>query len=210
MKNSKVLVLALVMAFSSAMPLAVSANENLERQLAKAKFLLKSLQKENQSLKAERAQMTADLADAQSDLEALTEDKKSLERQLAEANADKADLGDRLDVSEARRAAAMERIDLLTEKLREHVDVLKRTVAQRNNLELDLDDMTAAKEDCEFKNRKLYQANVEMMQRYESKGMDDAMAQRNTITGLKQAKIENILEEYRRKIDEFEVADSNE
>jgi chromosome segregation ATPase len=191
-------------------PLQASATENLERSLAKAKYLLKSLQKENQSIKAERATLNADLADAHSDLAALTEDKKSLERQLAEANVDKADLAARLDASEARRRAAMERIDLLTEKLREHVDVLKRTVAQRNNLELDLDDITTANEECEFKNRKLYEANVEMMRLYESKGMDDAMAQKNAITGLKQAQIENILEEYRRKIEQFEVADSQD
>ena len=203
MNRARIIVCILLAAFAAT---PAGANEDLERSLAKAKYLLKSLQKENQSLKVERATLVADLAAAQSDRDALAEDKKDLERQLDAANTQIDDLGTRLDVSEVKRERAYERIELLTEKLREHVDVLKRTVVQRNRLEVDLEDTTAARDDCEFKNRKLYEANVEMTRLYEAKGTDDALAQREPFTGLKQAEIENLLEEYRRKIAQFEVS----
>ena len=55
---------------------------------------------------------------------------------------------------------------------------------------------------CEDKNRKLYQLGRELMVLYERKGVDGVLAQREPFTGLRQVEVENLMEEYRDKLDE--------
>ncbi len=192
------------------LPATASDADGDKRALAKAKFLLKSLQKENQSLKMERATLNKDLAAASADLDALRADKKDLEKRLSESMSENERLTSRLGTSEHRRELAYERIELLTAKLKEHIEVLKRTITNRNVLELDVEQLTNTVQNCEFKNRKLYEANLEMADRYQAKGTSDAWLQREPVTGLKQAKIEGILEEYRRKLEELKVAERSD
>lgn len=185
---------------------AADSVESLNAALAKAKYLLRSMQKENQALKADTAKLEQDLARANEDLAGLTADKKALEKDLADALAEGQRLGDRLDATERQREAAYQRIEQLSDALREHRTVLARTIGERNALQAGLGDAEAVIEECEFKNRKLFEANVEMAKLYEFKGQTDAVLQGESLTGLKQAEIEGVLEEYRRKIEAFHIA----
>jgi hypothetical protein len=55
---------------------------------------------------------------------------------------------------------------------------------------------------CEGKNLKLFQTGRELMVRFEKKTCGEVMAQGEPFTGLKRVEIENLLEEYRDKLDE--------
>lgn len=203
-----VLILLCMLLVTNVTSTAVASDaEGLQRALAKAKHLLRSMQKENQALKAEKAALDKDLSDAQADLAELSKQKKTLEKKLDQSMTTNDRLSSRLGVSEARREEAYERVEKLSERLREHIEVLKRTIGQRNVLEVNLEDANSALQDCEFKNMKLYEANVEMAERYENKGTTKSVLQREPFTGLKQVEIETILEEYQRKIEAFRVAE---
>ena len=203
-----ILILLCILFAANPVSTAIASDaESLQRALAKAKHLLRSMQKENQVLKAERAALDRDLSNAQADLAELSKQKKSLEKKLDQSMATNDRLSSRLDLSEAHREEAYGRIEKLSNRLKEHIEVLKRTIAQRNVLEVDLEDTNSALQDCEFKNLKLYEANVEMAERYESKGTTKSVLQREPFTGLKQVEVETILEEYQRKIEAFRVAE---
>jgi chromosome segregation ATPase len=54
---------------------------------------------------------------------------------------------------------------------------------------------------CEESNRKLYQLNVDLLERYRKKGVFDAMLQHEPITGLADVDMQNIIQKYRDQID---------
>ena len=57
----------------------------------------------------------------------------------------------------------------------------------------------------EAKNLQLYKYSVELMDRYQNKGVWTSMAQMEPFTGLKRVEIENLLDEYRDKLDAQKV-----
>jgi chromosome segregation ATPase len=54
---------------------------------------------------------------------------------------------------------------------------------------------------CEKKNSELYQLSVKLMDKYQTKGVLDAMRQAEPFTQLEKVRIENLLQEYRDKAD---------
>ena len=58
---------------------------------------------------------------------------------------------------------------------------------------------------CEQKNLKLYQLNREILTQYRDKGVLGALAQAEPLTGIESVRMENILEEYRDKLDAQKV-----
>ena len=58
---------------------------------------------------------------------------------------------------------------------------------------------------CETKNKKLYQYQVELINRAQNRGSLDALLEREPLTQLKRVEIENLLEEYRDKIDNEQI-----
>jgi chromosome segregation ATPase len=55
---------------------------------------------------------------------------------------------------------------------------------------------------CESKNLKLYQTGRDLMTRFEQKSCGEILAQKEPFTGLKRVEVENLLEEYRDKLDD--------
>ena len=53
----------------------------------------------------------------------------------------------------------------------------------------------------EAKNLQLYKYSVELMDRYKNKGVWSGVAQMEPFTGLKRVEIENLLDEYRDKLE---------
>lgn len=59
---------------------------------------------------------------------------------------------------------------------------------------------------CEAKNTRLYVYGRELLERYQSKGFWSSLAQKEPFTGIKSVEIENLLEEYREKLDEQKLS----
>jgi chromosome segregation ATPase len=186
-----------------------AAQDTQERALAKARYLLKQMKAESQRLKAENTEMRTELDKANKQLEeipGLRKDLKSTKKKLQTANATVTVLERKLSATERREAHTMERLKGLAKNFKEHREALKMVVTERNDLEIEGQKQKTALDTCEFKNEKLYQANKEMGERYESKSCGDAMAQKEGVTGLKQVEIESILEEYNRKLESLRVS----
>lgn len=156
-------------------------------------------------INALKQQVAAQAGELQQLNDQLTETRENLdlrEREL-EKTADSRDkLRDRLD-------QAIERIKRTDERLEQTRKKLSGARYQISNLsahKLDLEELDQLQKQqlllCEDKNIALYQANLEMADRYKNKGMGTSLLQREPITGLKQVEIENILEEYRDKLDQ--------
>ncbi|MDO9448997.1 MAG: hypothetical protein Q7J21_00820, partial [Rugosibacter sp.] len=69
-------------------------------------------------------------------------------------------------------------------------------------LEADLKQKTQALAACEAKNAKLHGYGVDLLDKYEKKGCGAALLQADPFTQLKRVEIENLMEDYREKLDE--------
>lgn len=109
------------------------------------------------------------------------------EKELAAAN-------QRLAETEARLADTSKNLAETSRNLQQTEAEKKQleTIKTHNEREIAL---------CEDKNGKLYKYGRELMVRYENKSFNDVVKQREPFTGLKQVEVENLLEEYRDKLD---------
>ena len=85
-----------------------------------------------------------------------------------------------------------------------HTEALRTLASRDNQIKLQIGTLTQTRTEvaaCEEKNVKLYGYATELMQRYRDKGTFDALTQAEPVTGLKQARIDNLLEEYRDKLE---------
>lgn len=122
----------------------------------------------------------------------LSESRDQLKQSLAEVRGDLAKAEGKLRES----ATALERAALSQQAQKAELDRAQSVIGQR-------DREVAA---CETKNLKLYEYNVELLGRYQGKSFFDTLKQKEPLTGLKNVAIENLLEEYRDKLDAQQIA----
>ncbi len=177
--------------------------------LRRAQMELQQARGQLSGLEQEKAQLAKDLEAAgkaaksaegragrlRRDLKAEQQRREALEKELEQTKQDLAGSGQRL--AETRKT-----LGETGAKLAETADLLRRTQAEKSNLE----SIKARNEreiaSCEDKNLKLYQTGRELMLRFERKTCGEIMAQGEPFTGLKRVEVENLLEEYRDKLDE--------
>ena len=61
---------------------------------------------------------------------------------------------------------------------------------------------------CEASNRKLYQLNVDLLERYRKKGVFDALLQHEPMTGIKDVETQNIVQKYRDELAAQKIPDA--
>lgn len=111
----------------------------------------------------------------------------ALHAQLESAASAQADLTRRL-------ADANRQIAQLTSQQQEAAERLKRS-------QQELEASKAGSASCETKNLRLYQYSQELVTRYRQKGVWAALAQKEPVTGIREVGVENLLQEYREKLD---------
>lgn len=178
-----------------------------QQALARAQALLRQASSQKQELEAANVRLNNEL--------------ETTKRKLAAAEAALKESSTSL-ASEQRRAlragsdleGARDRLTLTEERLRETEAVLRATRATLQEREQQLAEasgrtaqLEAELADSEHKNLALYQANVELLELYRNKGPITALLQHEP-TGLKAVGIENILQEYRLKLDDS-LAEAN-
>lgn len=198
----------LVLALAGSMPFAHAQEDkkaSREREaLKRAQQALRQSEDENAALKTEKAALEQKLAAATAaagKLPAAEQEAKAagqraggLARELTQAKQGGTELQAKLDDTAAK----------LVKLGQEHTEAL-RTIAsrdsqikqQQNTLMQTRGEITA----CEDKNLKLYTYGDELAQRYRQKSAFDALRQAEPFTGLEQARIDNVIEEYRDKLD---------
>jgi cytochrome c556 len=115
-------------------------------------------------------------------------------------------LDQRVDKSAKANQAAVERIDQFNERLKETLAKLRETVMELRKAEATLGSQKAQVTACMRLNVQLYDAGKDLLTKYEEKGVWDALAQREPITGLKQVEVENLIEDYRYTIEGLTVS----
>ena len=89
--------------------------------------------------------------------------------------------------------------------LRDTRQSLQQETSQKQRLEQSLGVRDKELGSCETKNKKLYQYQVELINRAQNRGSLDSLLEREPLTQLRRVEIENLLEEYRDKIDNEQI-----
>ena len=169
--------------------MAMAADQS---QMARMQQVLRQLGLEKQQLTDQVAKLQKENADFKTNNGKLEGKIKSLEKNV--------------DRTAKANEAAVERIDLFNERLKESLAKLRETVMELHKAEATLNDQKAQVTACMRLNVQLYDAGKDLLTKYEQKGVWDALAQREPITGLKQVEVENLIEDYRYKIDGLTVS----
>jgi chromosome segregation ATPase len=160
-------------------------------------------------------QMMQQNATLEQEKAALAEERDGLKAQLDKLNATHADDQKALDRSkDAANALTVRFNDLLgkhtdlqtqDKSTQEKLQDAERRIKILNGKIAGLAHQDAA---CEGDNRKLYQLNVELLERYRKKGVFDALLQHEPVTGLKDVDMQNVIQKYRDEIDAQSISNS--
>lgn len=170
--------------------------------VARMQQMVNDITAERDALAAQNARLTEELA----------AEKKSGEKQLDELRKKLSGSEGTLDKYKENDTALRERLAQDRARMQELVDKFRETAQNLRQVEMERSELNSQlagrQEDlrqCTRKNLDLYQANLDLLDRYQSKGVWDAMMQREPVTGLQRVEVENRIEEYRRKLDQMQV-----
>lgn len=155
-----------------------------QRALAKTQHLLKQMSSERDALKSEIEKLKAEI------------DASNKKATRIKKNA---------DAAAAALTKSKEENTQLSEQLRQAHQTIQQYDTDKRGLETLTTRQSKRIETCEANNAKLVGANRELLDKYKNKGVFDALFQREPVTGLKGVEIENVVEEYRDKIDALQV-----
>jgi chromosome segregation ATPase len=186
---------------------SVGAQDASQQALARAQALLRQVSAQKQQLETDNARLSAEvdalkskLASAQAQLKQTNLTLESEQRKSARTESMLEDTRERVTRTEGTLREAIERLRTANAELQkaksEGADLTSRLAETGKELA-----------DSERKNLQLYQANVELLEMYRNKGVWTSMLQREP-TGVKNVEIENVLQEYRLKLQDS-LRDSN-
>jgi DNA repair exonuclease SbcCD ATPase subunit len=167
----------------------------------RAKQMVRRTQEALRQAQAENAELARAKADAEQKALAAA---KQIDAVKSGTRAQQQDLRAQIQAARdehARKMAAAE-AELVEskEKQRATMQLLVNRDAELKQTRQLLEQSTAANVSCEDKNDKLYTWGQEMLEKYKSKGVWAAMAQKEPVLGLKEVAIENTVQEYRLKM----------
>lgn len=183
---------------------------NREREaLRRAQMQLQQTQGQLATLEADKAKLGSERDLALKDSKAAQSKVRKLNKNLAEEKQLVAQLQKDLETHKQDLAATQTRLTDTEAKLTETAKTLaqtRQTLAQTEADKRQLEGVKSRQEreiaSCESNNLKLYQTGRDLMTRFEQKSCNEIMAQKEPLFGLKRVEIENLLEEYRDKLDE--------
>jgi chromosome segregation ATPase len=177
-------------------------------QAAKAQYLLRQISAERDAARAENAKLQAEIEELQEKLDKAESRQTRLEKSLDST-------GDVLDKYKENSEKLRERILKdrertleLVEKFKDTIKVLRTIEHDKSTLQASLDQREQRLQECEAKNLKMYQANLDLLDQYENKGAWDALMQKEPVTGLKRVEVENIVENYKNLLNRSSFANA--
>ncbi len=169
--------------------------------LRRLQIMQQQMNEQNAALRKERDELAAQLAAAQAGVASLKEKNQKelgkaqgLERTLQVQQRDSAALTQQL--AQARQALAA-----LRQEHESTLATLKASEGDNRRLKATGAEQRGQITDCEHKNLLLYQANTQLLEKYKNKTVWDALAQKEPFTGIEKVRIDNVLQEYRDKLD---------
>lgn len=173
---------------------------------------LTKLQQMVRQANTERDALKAQVANIQKQLESEKAKSAAAQNQLKGAKKELGDTDTLLGKYKTTDAALRERIEQQRGKMQEVVDKYKELVvtlrqleAERNQFRGDLTAKIAQFDTCAEKNRQLYQAGMEITERYEKKGVWQSLMAAEPVTQLKRVELEGLVQEYANRLDQSRV-----
>ncbi len=170
---------------------------------ARVREMLRRTQEALRQAQSDNADLTRAKSDAEQKLQAAT---KQLDASQHDARATAASLGTKLTATEAARtdlerrfSSASEQLASTTTKLLETSKELSARNSELAAVQQSFEQSKTANASCETKNITLYGYAEEVLQRYKTKGVWAALAQKEPVFALKEVDVENVVQEYRLK-----------
>ncbi len=195
MRTWKPALVALLLLSSST--LHAQVDENAQRALARAQFMLRQVSGEKSALEQQLAELQKRVDQLQGELSSsrseATAKQAALSKQLAGSQqqwrSDREQLGG--EITQARAESARQR--QMIAELEERLEIQTGNFTQ-----------------CHANNHKLYEINRELLARYEGKGAVDALVQKEPFTGLSQVQVENLVQDYRYRLEDLKLPDTQD
>ncbi len=177
-----------------------------------AKEAQRRMQMQMKQVQDEKAVVEQEKAALGKELETLKKKTGEIESSVARANRSKAAAEKESETLKQVKAEQSEKITTLEKQfsesqqsLRDTHQSLQQETSQKQRLEQNLGARDKELGVCETKNKKLYQYQVELINRAQNRGSLDALLELEPLTQMKRVEIENLLEEYRDKIDNEQI-----
>lgn len=167
--------------------------DGAQKALARAQYLLRQQTAEKTALQAQLDELKKQLAAAQQELASARAGAASRQQDLQRKLAASVDAERERARGDAARLAQLRR-------------QLQESVANGETLQARLDTQKQNFKLCYANNRKLHDLNLELVELYENKGVVDALRQREPITGLKRVEVENLVQDYRYKLEDLDLS----
>ena len=195
--HSIVLVVA-VLASASWSRIVVAQDDAQQRALKRAQFMLRQLNNEKAALQGENEALAMKVTQLEGEVNRL---RAELDQAQTRSEALVGRFTERVESANERIRRTDERLVETTEKYREAVSRLRDTEAERDRFQGELETVRRDLADSESRNALLVDANLEMAELYEDKGFAQVLWKKEPVTGLREVQVENILQEYRLRVE---------
>ena len=177
-----------------------------------AKEAQRRLQMQMKQVQDEKAAVEQEKAALGKELETLKKKTGEIESSVVRANRSRAAAEKEAEALKQGKIELSEKITQLEKQfsesqlsLRDTRQSLQQETSQKQRLEQNLGTRDKELGVCETKNKKLYQYQVELLNRAQQRGSFDALLENEPIVQMKRIEIENLMEEYRDKIDKEQI-----
>lgn len=200
-KHSALLILLITVGVALAMPTAFAG----DKQVNKEREAARRMQIMQQQFSAEKAVLEKDKTDLAQKVDDLTKQTESSKQDTAQLERKRSSLTKELATAKIEAVALQEKLRQLeithAELVTLHKQESENNQSQIRALQAALAQRGQVLGSCETKNSKLYELNREILTKYRDKSFMDALTQNEPLTGIKAVGVENILEDYRDKLD---------
>jgi chromosome segregation ATPase len=169
---------------------------------ARLQAMVQQLTAERAELQTENRELEAELRERAAELEAAQAEITSLRGDVAESSSSLEQSKATSDRNAALVAQLRARVEEIVAEFRRTAEVLRQTELERNELSAMLASKDSSLEQCITNNLALYQTGIEVLDQYEEKGCFTSARQRGPFTQLKRVEIENLVDEYRWRLED--------
>ena len=184
---------------------AASKKDPNKEALRRVQVQMKQISDEKVALEQDKAAISKELdmlkkksGELESSVSRVNHRKAALEKEVAALGEEKSKLSE--NIAQLQQALSESQL-----ALRDTRQNLQQETSAKQRLEQNLSTRGKELEVCEVKNKKLYQYHVELINRAQRRGSLGVLLEAEPVLGFKRVEIENLLEEYRDKIDEQKI-----
>jgi chromosome segregation ATPase len=156
-----------------------------------------ALRAKNDQLEADNANMSKELNALKAKFDATGRENASLKTKLMESERVAGRAQETGTATADKLKDTQDRLQKVVDKYKELVENLRKSEEYGAALQAGLGQQSDSLQQCAKDNQTLYQTSLELLQRYENKGVWEAMLQHEPVTQLKRVELESLGETYR-------------